>query len=216
MKVKMLLVLCGVGLAVGLGGLYFSREQLATELAQARAQNQELQSQLNAAEEAKNAQAQQTGEEVARLRKDNEELLRLRNEVRQLRDEKVQLGRQVQSAQAQAQSAQAQAQTAQAQSAQAQAQAEALRRAAAQVPAGFTPEQAQARACLNNVRLIEAAKQQWAAANNRPVGTAVSVADLAPFLPNNTLPACPAGGVYTLNGVGMPAMCNLPAHALAK
>jgi chromosome segregation ATPase len=216
MKLKLLLGLCGLGLAVALGGLYLSRDKMATEVAQLRTQNQELQEQRTAAEEAASAQAKNTGEELERLRKDNEELLRLRNEVRQLRDEKTQLGRQVQTAQAQAQNAQAQAQNAQAQSAQAQAQAEALRRAAAQAPSALSPEQAQAHVCMNNIRQIELAKQQWSVAYNRPVGTAMSAADLATYLPNNTLPNCPSGGVYTLNAVGVAAACNFPGHALFK
>jgi hypothetical protein len=66
------------------------------------------------------------------------------------------------------------------------------------------------------VRVIEAAKTQWAAVYNRPVNTPVSVTDLAPYLPNNTLPACPAGGAYNLNAVGVVTACSLPAHALVK
>jgi hypothetical protein len=211
-----LLALCGLGLAVGLGGLYMSNSKLSTEVEQLRAENAQLQEANKAAEQTNSVQLQRANEELARLRKDNEELLKLRNEVRQLRGEKVDLAKQVQTAQMQAQTAQTQAQNAQAQNAQAQAQAEALRRAAAQNPSGIAPEVIQARVCQNNVRLIEAAKLQWAATYNRPVNTPVSAAELASYLPNNTLPACPAGGAYNLNAVGVPAVCSLPAHALPK
>jgi hypothetical protein len=216
-KLKIVLLgLCAVGLGVGLGGLYMSNTKMATELEQLRAQNLELQNAQNATEESAGGKLQKANEELARLRKDNEELLRLRNDVRQLRDENQQLNKQVQSAQSQAQNAQAQIQTAQA---QAKAQVEAMRTnqilaTRFAVNAG-TPEQ-QANVCINNLRQIDGAKQQWALENNRPANAPVMPADIVRYFPNNAFPACPAGGAYTLNVVGAPPVCSIPGHALPR
>jgi prepilin-type N-terminal cleavage/methylation domain-containing protein len=59
-------------------------------------------------------------------------------------------------------------------------------------------ETAQANACINNLRQIDGAKQQWALENNQP-GTAVPVRDdIAPYIGRSvdsvTAMGCPAGG----------------------
>ena len=64
--------------------------------------------------------------------------------------------------------------------------------------------------------MIDAAKQQWALANQKPAGALFTPADIAPYLPNKTVPACPAGGVYTLNQVGLAPICNVSGHTLSK
>jgi phage shock protein A len=170
------------------------------------------------------------------LRKDNEDLLRLRNEVRQLRDAQKdaqkQLSQQAQSAQTEIQRAQAQIQAAQAQAAQAQAQAQAVQAHAqalgtnaAQV---LTPEQqafaaryglnpqsvAQANACINNLRQIDAAIQQWALENRKTENTVPTAQDIAAYLRGGALSKCPAGGTYTLNAVSAHPTCSIPGHAV--
>lgn len=175
--------------------------------------------------------------ETARLRKDNEDLLRLRNEVRQLRDAQKQLTQQVQTAKSEVQRVQAQAQAAQAQAAQAQAaQAQAAQAAQAQalalgtnVAQALTPEQQafarrygltpatpeqQANACVNYLRQIDGAKQQWALENRKTVQTIPIATDIAPYL-KGAVPKCPGGGAYTLNAVGAHPTCSIPGHALA-
>jgi len=79
-----------------------------------------------------------------------------------------------------------------------------------------TSEEQQAKVCINNLRLINAAKQQWALDNQKPSGALLIAADLEPYLKTNALPTCPAGGVYTINPVGYAPLCNIPGHALAK
>jgi uncharacterized protein YoxC len=170
--------------------------------------------------------------ETSRLRKDNEDLLRLRNEVRQLRDAQKQLTQQAQSAQTEIQRAQAQTQAAQAQAAQAQAQAQAVQ-AHAQALAtnaaqALTPEQqafaaryglnnpqsvAQANACINNLRQIDSAKQQWALEKGKTEAAIPTAQDLAAYL-RGVLPKCPAGGSYTLNAIIANPTCSIPGHAL--
>jgi hypothetical protein len=202
--------LCVVGLAVGLGWVYSAGQKKDAELAALREDSQQLQKLRAELEETKGSRTQAASDDLVRLRKDNEDLLRLRNEVGQLRKENQQLATQVQVAQAQAQGAQAQVQ--------------ALRAPPAQIPVpgqppgvpGQTPEQQQAAACINNLRLIDGAKQQWALEKQKPAGALLTVADLAPYLKAPVLPPCPAGGVYTLNPAGLAPLCNIPGHALPK
>ena len=54
----------------------------------------------------------------------------------------------------------------------------------------------------------------WAVANNKQAGDKMTVADITTALPNSSMPLCPAGGVYTLHEVGIPATCSIEAHSL--
>lgn len=149
--------------------------------------------------------------ELTRLRKDNLELLKLRNEVRQLRDDKKQLSQQALIAQAQAQAVQSQAQ----QAAQALAAQPAAPAARPGVPG--TPEQL-ANACLNTLRQLDAAKQQWALENKKDATAIPTAKDLAAYLylKEGVMLKCPAGGTYTLNPVGANPTCTIPSHALPQ
>ena len=192
-----------LGLAIGLFALYSSGQKEAAELAQLRQQADEAQK-TQAAAETKSQPASE--EEVAKLRKDHEDVLRLRNEVRQLRDEKQQLARQAQVAQNAAANTQQQEQlqklTAENQQLKVQTQ--------------VIQQRDQLATCVNNLRQIEGAKQQFALEAQKPRGTLVSTEDLAPYLPSKAMPACPAGGVYTLNPIGLNPICNIPGHVLPK
>ena len=75
---------------------------------------------------------------------------------------------------------------------------------------------AQANACINNLRQIDGAKQQWALEKNQP-GDAVPVArDLLPYLKDGVFPACPAGGTYSINSVDEVPTCTVQGHALPQ
>ncbi len=205
--------ICVLGLLSALGALYLVSQKQAAELAQLRQE-----SQPTASEPATNNAPEAESDELTRLRKENEDLLRLRNEVGRLRSENQQLTRQLQTAQVQVQSVEAQAKKA-----QEQAQALAVKAPPALTPAqqalasrygqAVSPEQAQLNTCLNNLRQIEAAKQSWALANNRPRGGLVGQNDIAGYFGTN-FPACPAGGVYTLNPIGINPICSIPSHRL--
>jgi len=228
-------------LLLAAAGLYMVNRKHAAELEQLRADNAQLQQLKASDEEAKKNQAQSDNEELVRLRKENEDILRLRNEVRQLRDEKAQLGKDVQTAQSQAINAQAQVQNAQAQTAalrDSAAQAAAMaatNRATINPTTGLpmTPDQEAAfraryglapgppvtdtdklNVCVNNLRQIDGAKQQWALENKKSAGTFVTPNDLTPYL--KTMPTCPAGGVYTLGLVSSPPQCSVPGHMLPR
>jgi hypothetical protein len=210
-----------LGLAIGLGWVYSAGQKKDAQLAALREESQQLQQARAELEQLKNSRAQAESDELARLRRDHEELLRLRNEAGQLRREKQQLATQVQTVQAQAQSAQEQVQALRANPGQPAVSGQpnaALQAALAarQAQAPPTSEQAQALACINNLRLIDGAKQRWALERQKRAGALLTAADLAPYLKSNAMPVCPAGGVYTLNPVGLAPICSIPGHTVAK
>jgi hypothetical protein len=63
-------------------------------------------------------------------------------------------------------------------------------------------------ACVNNLRQIDSAKQQWALENRKPPGAILVPADLALYFGNNQLPICPQGGNYTMGRVGEDPSCS--------
>jgi hypothetical protein len=211
MKTALPWVLVVISLA-GLGFVYSASQKKEAELQALRAESAQLQQARADLEDAKKSQTEQAGADAARVQREHDELLRLRNEVQLLRQEKVQMAGQVRSAQAQAQSAQANVQTIQA---RAEAQAQAMKAAVA-TPAAPNPEQANLNACVNNLRMLDGAKAQWALEHQKPAGALMTAADLAPYLPNKTVPGCPAGGTYTLNPVGINPICSVSGHAVSK
>jgi len=222
MKLKSLLPwLCVLGLLLGLGWMYASSQKKEAELALLREDSQQLQKLRAELEEASTNRTQAESSELARLRKDNEDLLRLRNQVGQLRKENQQLATQVQTAQAQVQGAQAQVQALRPIPAQPPVPGQPTPPPVGTLPGppgvpAQTPEQQQAALCINNLRLIDGAKAQWALEKQKPAGALLTAADLAPYLKTPALPACPAGGVYTANPVGIAPLCNIPGHALPR
>lgn len=69
-------------------------------------------------------------------------------------------------------------------------------------------------ACINNLRQIDAAKQQWALENNKKAGDVPTDADLAPYLGDGKFPICPSGGTYTIGAVSNAPTCSIPSHKL--
>jgi len=72
-------------------------------------------------------------------------------------------------------------------------------------------------ACINNLRLLDASKQQWALENKKQNTDTPTLENLRPYLgrgTNGELPVCPDGGVYTIGAVGEKPTCSLPGHAL--
>ena len=70
--------------------------------------------------------------------------------------------------------------------------------------------------CLNNLRLIDDAKQQWAADLDKPDSAVPSEKDLAPYLKNGVLPVCPGGGIYLINAVDELPTCSVAGHVLPE
>src|SRR5580658_968703 len=67
----------------------------------------------------------------------------------------------------------------------------------------------QQNACINNMRQITAAVNEWALESGQQTGASVTYpAALTPYIQlnaNSSIPGCPAGGTYTVGQVG-----NLP------
>jgi TolA-binding protein len=222
MKTKALPWILALAACAGVALMYAFNQKQQAEIKLLQDQNQELQKTAEVAQEAQQNREQSENTELVQLRKDNEDVLRLRNEVRQLRDDKQQLTKQVQTAQSQISVAQAEAlraksaQTAQASAAQdQQAQLDAFRQRYGLVAANAT-DQDKANACINNLRQIDGAKQQWALENKKDANAVPVVNDLLPYFKAGAMPGCPGGGSYTLNNVSMVPTCTIPGHVIPK
>jgi hypothetical protein len=73
---------------------------------------------------------------------------------------------------------------------------------------------AQKNACINNLRQIDGAKQQWALENSKRTSDVPTWTDLQPYLRNGTRIRCPSGGHYTIGSVGESPRCSVAGHAL--
>jgi septal ring factor EnvC (AmiA/AmiB activator) len=196
-----------VAFAVGAGTLYFSKSAADAELAKAREQVQQADGLKAQLDDAQKQVASQT-DEIASMHKDTEELLRLRNQVRQLTDEKQQLTKQLDATQSQVERSQAEVQQVQARA------AENAKSMAEQQILQMKQNSAVVSTCINNLRLLQAAKQQWALEQHKTPDAVPTPQDLTPYFPNNMLPDCPGGGHYTLNAVNAAPTCSIPGHVL--
>lgn len=182
------------------------------ELAKLRPQAQEISELKNENAELKKLESQ--SDELARLKKENVDLLKLRNEVRQLRSEKIQMTKQLQSAEVNAQRAEA---TAQVQAAKVSAAVtnEAYQRFL-QSNGGPSAalEEAVRRMCINNLRQIDGAKQQWALENKKSEKDVPTEKDVAMYLKDSQFPVCPSGGTYSIKAVIADPTCTMPGHIL--
>src|SRR2546427_7678851 len=57
-------------------------------------------------------------------------------------------------------------------------------------------------ACVNHLRQIAGAKEQWVAENRRTTNDIPSWADIKPYLWHEEVPRCPDGGTYIPGRVG--------------
>ena len=70
-------------------------------------------------------------------------------------------------------------------------------------------------ACVNNLRQIDGAKQQWALENTKKEDAIPSQADILPYIGSSgMMPFCQAGGTYTIHSVGELPTCSVPGHEL--
>ena len=70
----------------------------------------------------------------------------------------------------------------------------------------------QENACINNLRQIDAAKNEWALEKGKSASDIPAREDLLPYL--RSWPVCPAGGTYTIGPVGEQPTCSIPGHRL--
>jgi hypothetical protein len=74
---------------------------------------------------------------------------------------------------------------------------------------------AQMNMCINNLRQIEDAKQQWALENKKEPADTPTAQELDKYLHTSfTTLKCSAGGVYTINAGGEKPACSIPQHEL--
>ena len=75
----------------------------------------------------------------------------------------------------------------------------------------------QVNACINNLRQIDGAKQQWALENHMLSTATPAQASITAYLIHGAAggwPACPANGSYTINPVSTPPTCSISNHVL--
>lgn len=75
---------------------------------------------------------------------------------------------------------------------------------------------AQTNGCIENLRQIETAKQQWGAEkrkNNSDLPLWTDLIGSSNYI--REIPLCPAGGTYTLNMLGKTASCTIAGHSIA-
>jgi prepilin-type N-terminal cleavage/methylation domain-containing protein len=72
---------------------------------------------------------------------------------------------------------------------------------------------AQKNACINNLRQIDGAKEQWALEAKIAPGTAPDTAAIDGYIKGGS-PSCPAGGTYAYNNVDILPTCTVSGHAL--
>jgi hypothetical protein len=69
--------------------------------------------------------------------------------------------------------------------------------------------------CINNLRMIAAAKNEWALENGKTTTNDIPTwDDLRPYLSVPVPLVCPAGGTYTINAIGQLPTCSVPGHQL--
>jgi RNA polymerase sigma factor (sigma-70 family) len=70
--------------------------------------------------------------------------------------------------------------------------------------------------CINHLRYIDSAKQQWALEKRKQNKDTPTMEDLKPYLGPfvNEVTVCPDGGVYTIGTVGEKPTCSIPGHVL--
>ncbi len=76
-------------------------------------------------------------------------------------------------------------------------------------------------ACVNNLRLIDSAKNQWALENHKNEGDTLTAVELRAYIgcgKGDLMPSCPDDGLneftnsYDLNPVGQPPSCKMRSH----
>jgi regulator of replication initiation timing len=204
---KWVLWLCVAALLATEVLLFLAKSQKDVAIAQLREARQvavQLRVQLD---QLKNSSVATLGAENARLRAENQNLTqkfsRLQKENNQLRKGNQQLTQQLQTT---------------SDAGQQQMPAEDQQPVAAPEPAAdqSAAVAAQINACINNLRQIYAAKQEWALENEKTDDAVPTALELLPYLPDAMFPTCPSGGTYTINAVGVPPTCSIPGHVLPQ
>jgi len=218
MKLKdWVLWLCVVALLVTEVFLFSANRQKDAARVQLRAAKTELEQLYSQLEQLKNSSVASLSSDNARLRAENQGLTQkfsqLQNEIHQSQQQIQKLTQQLETARGTVQQQQQQLQQIEAESQQAGQPGNPVPEPGAEPAASAI---AQLNACINNLRQIDAAKQEWALDNGKTAVAVPTVQDLMPYFADGVAPACPAGGIYTINPVGVPPVCSVPGHVLPQ
>jgi hypothetical protein len=72
--------------------------------------------------------------------------------------------------------------------------------------------QSAASSCINTLRQLDGAKQQWQLEHNKTTNDIPSLDDMKVYVKltsSNEIPACPQGGIYVLGRLGEPPRCSI-------
>lgn len=192
MKLKNAILGVGVVVIILVGQVFLfsanrQKETAQVKLREANIKVEQLQSQLD---QLKSSSVATLSANNAQLRKDNQVLLRknsqLQKENAQLRGASQKLTQQLQTVHDTVQEQEEQLQ------------------------------EMQMETCINNLRQIDAAKQQWALENEKDTDAVPAAEDLQPYLKDGIFPVCPSGGTYTINAVGYDPGCSISGHTLPQ
>ena len=214
MKLKnWVLWLCVAGLLVTEVFLFLANRQKDAALVQLRESQQRVEQLQSDLDQLKNSSVATLSTENARLRAENQGLTQkfpqLQAENNRLREQNKKLTQQLETAHSAAQQQQVQLQQIQTENQKANTAPEP---SAEQLPSAVT----QFNNCINNLRQIDAAKQQWALENDKTADAIPPAQDLLPYFRGGVFPVCPSGGGYTINAVGVPPTCSVPGHVLPQ
>jgi hypothetical protein len=181
---------------------YREKDALQTDL---RATQTEMHQMRDELEALRNSNAGLQAAEILRLRRQNQILT---NQVAQWRVELEQLNTESQSNSLHLATARAALRLQQDHIEQIQTEGQQVLEASVAIIARKT--------CINNLRLIDDAKQQWAADQGKPPTAVPTVKDLLPYFKDKGFPECPDGGTYSLNAVNEVPTCSIEGHTLPQ
>ena len=72
---------------------------------------------------------------------------------------------------------------------------------------------AQQNACINNLRQIDGAKEQWALEKKKSSGSASVDTEINAYI-KGPAPSCPSGGTYTYGAVDTSPTCSISGHTI--
>jgi prepilin-type N-terminal cleavage/methylation domain-containing protein len=72
---------------------------------------------------------------------------------------------------------------------------------------------AQRNACIQNLKEIDGAKEQWAIENKKGNGDPIVKDEVDKYIKNGA-PSCPSSGTYTYGNIGADPTCSVATHVL--
>ncbi len=78
----------------------------------------------------------------------------------------------------------------------------------------FKDSPARRNRCINNMRMIDAGKEQSALANRWAAGREPDIRTVNSYIKGDTTPICPAGGEYKYGVIGVNPLCDCPGHVM--